>query len=375
MIPRSERVRVLIVDDSVVVRQIINDALRGDPNIEIAGTAQNGRVALEKLLTTPVDVIILDLEMPEMDGLTTLVELGKRGSRTPVVVFSTLTERGASATLEALSRGASDYVCKPAGQKNVKVTMEKIRAELIPKIRALHSRATGKALPAKPQPAAAPLVPTPPPGAVQLIAIAVSTGGPAALAEVIPRLPQNTTQSILIVQHMPATFTRVLAQRLDGTSNLRVHEATDKQRIAPGHVYIAPGDFHMRVMGTAREAWLALDQGPTENGCRPAADPMFQSATQVFGSAVLGLVLTGLGHDGTKGCAAIRKAGGHVWVQDEASSTVWGMPGSVVQAALSTRILPLSNIARALSELKPMAPAPSSAGPGTNKAAPRTIKS
>jgi two-component system chemotaxis response regulator CheB len=374
MIPRSERVRVLIVDDSVVVRQIINDALRGDPNIEIAGTAQNGRVALEKLLTTPVDVIILDLEMPEMDGLATLVELGKRPTRIPVVVFSTLTERGASATLEALSRGASDYVCKPAGQKNVKVTMEKIRAELIPKIRALHARASGKPLLAKQQAAAAPLVPVPPQGTVQLIVIAVSTGGPAALAEVIPHLPPNMTQSILVVQHMPATFTRVLAQRLDGSSKLRVHEATDKQRIAPGNVYLAPGDFHMRVMGTPREAWIALDQGPPENGCRPAADPMFQSATQVFGSAVLGVVLTGLGHDGTKGCAAIRKAGGHVWVQDEASSTVWGMPGSVVHAALSTRVLPLSNIARALSELKPAMLAPGGAAPGAIKPAPRTPK-
>jgi two-component system chemotaxis response regulator CheB len=188
---------------------------------------------------------------------------------------------------------------------------------------------------------------------MQLIVIAVSTGGPAALAEVIPRLPANLTQPVLIVQHMPATFTRVLAQRLDGTSKLRVHEATDKQRIASGHVYIAPGDFHMRVSGNPREAWLALDQSPPENGCRPAADPLFQSAVQVFGSAVLGLVLTGLGHDGTKGAGAIRKAGGHVWVQDEASSTVWGMPGSVVQAGFSTRVLPLASIAKAVGEIKP----------------------
>jgi two-component system chemotaxis response regulator CheB len=343
----------LIVDDSVVIRQIISDALRGDPSVEIAGTAQNGRVALEKLLTTPVDVIILDLEMPEMDGLATLVELGKRASKTPVVVFSTLTERGATATIEALSRGASDYLCKPSGQKNIKVTMEKIREELIPKIHALHARGSGKSFRAKLPPAAPPVNLSMPPGQVQLIVIAVSTGGPAALADVIPRLPANLTQPVLVVQHMPATFTRVLAQRLDGTSKLRVHEATDKQRIASGHVYIAPGDFHMRVSGNAREAWLALDQGPSENGCRPAADPLFQSAVQVFGSAVLGLVLTGLGHDGTKGAGAIRKAGGHVWVQDEASSTVWGMPGSVVQAGFSTRILPLAGIAKAIGEIRP----------------------
>ena len=363
MIPKSERVRVLIVDDSVVIRQIISDALRGDPSVEIAGTAQNGRVALEKLLTTPVDVITLDLEMPEMDGLATLVELGKRASKTPVVVFSTLTERGATATIEALSRGASDYLCKPSGQKNIKVTMEKIREELIPQDpRALHARSSGKAgcargYAGKMQPMAAPVNLSMPPGQVQLIVIAVSTGGPAALAEVIPRLPANLTQPVLIVQHMPATFTRVLAQRLDGTSKLRVHEATNKQRIASGNVYIAPGDFRMRVSGNAREAWLALDQGPSENGCRPSADPLFQSAVQVFGSTVLGLVLRPASATvtGTKGAGAIRKAGGHVWVQDEASSTVWGMPGSVVQAGFSrTRVLPLTLASRRpLGEIKP----------------------
>jgi two-component system chemotaxis response regulator CheB len=350
----SNPIRVLVVDDSVVVRQIISDALRSDPSIEVVGVAQNGRVALEKLTMVTADVITLDLEMPEMDGLTTLGELHKRHSKLPVVVFSTLTERGASATLEALARGASDYVCKPSGQKSVQATMECIRSELIPKIHALHARThpasavrsmpVSMPTPAKPQ-ARAPLA------AVQLIVIGVSTGGPSALAELIPRLPAELLQPVLIVQHMPVLFTRVLAERLNASSPLEVREAVHHDRIAPGHVYIAPGDHHMRVAGGPRAAWLMLDQGPPENGCRPAADPLFQSASQVFGSSVLALVLTGLGHDGTKGAGLVRKAGGEVWAQDEASSAVWGMPGSVVHAGYTTRVLPLSQIARALVEL------------------------
>ncbi|HEX4351919.1 MAG TPA: chemotaxis response regulator protein-glutamate methylesterase, partial [Polyangiales bacterium] len=343
---KAARIRVMVVDDSVVIRQVVCDALRGDAGIEIAGQAQNGRVALEKLLTTQVDVITLDLEMPEMDGLTTLNELKKLHPKIPVVVFSTLTERGASATLEALSRGASDYVCKPSGQRNLTTTMEKIREELIPKIRALHTRAQMKFGAVKPPPMAAPIGQSIPPGPVQLIVIGVSTGGPAALAEVIPRLPANLPQPVLIVQHMPATFTRVLAERLNGTSKLRVREATHQERIVPGRVYIAPGDNHMRVAGSPREAWLTLDKGQAENGCRPAADPLFTTAAQVFGAGVMGVVMTGLGHDATKGAAAIRKVGGHIWVQDEASATVWGMPGSIVQAGYATRILPLTQIAR-----------------------------
>jgi two-component system chemotaxis response regulator CheB len=347
----SDTIRVLIVDDSVVVRQVISDALRNDPAIQVVGMAQNGRVALEKLATITPDVVTLDLEMPEMDGLATLSALRKLHPKLPVVVFSTLTERGATATLEALARGASDYVCKPSGQKNLQATMERIRAELLPKIHALHTRnrpgggtlLNSVSMP-KPQPRGA-MAP------VQLIVIGVSTGGPTALAEVIPRLPKDLAQPVMIVQHMPAVFTRVLAQRLNASSPLEVSEAVHQARLEPGHVYIAPGDYHMRVAGSPRAAWLTLDQLPPENGCRPAADPLFQSAAQVFGSSVLGVVLTGLGHDGTKGAALIRRAGGEVWVQDEASATVWGMPGSIVQAGHATRVLPLSSIARALAEL------------------------
>lgn len=346
-------IRVLIVDDSVVVRQVVSDALRHDANIEVVGLAQNGKIALDKIPTCSPDVVTLDLEMPEMDGLATLTEIRKRFPKLPVVVFSTLTERGATATLDALSRGASDYVCKPSGQRNVQSTMEKIREELIPKIHALAGR--GKPLAARSLQGATGLHSHPSPGhhappnaPISLVVIGVSTGGPAALNEVVPKLPPGLRQPVLIVQHMPPVFTRVLAQRLAGVSPLKVREAAHQDRIVGGQILFAPGDFHMRVAGSAREAWITLDQGAQENGCRPAADPLFTSAAQIYGAGVLAVIMTGLGRDGTKGAAQIRRVSGTVWAQDEASSTVWGMPGSVVEAGHAQRVIPLQHIARSI---------------------------
>ncbi|HET8933989.1 MAG TPA: chemotaxis response regulator protein-glutamate methylesterase [Polyangiales bacterium] len=343
-------IRVFVVDDSVVVRQIVSDALRSDPALEICGVASNGRVALEKIPETKPDVVTLDIEMPEMDGLTTLSELRKTHPRLPVIMFSTLTERGASATLEALARGASDYVCKPSGQRNVQQTMETIRDQLIPKLHAFAGYKTGIAA----RKAAAVIsggqsisVPHRPVG---VVVIAVSTGGPAALAEVIPHLPAGLRQPVLVVQHMPPVFTKVLAQRLGSSCPLKVREAAHQDPLVKGQVLIAPGDYHMRIAGSPREAWVTLDQQPSENGCRPAADPLFTSAAQTFGASVLGIVMTGLGKDGTKGAAQIRKASGQVWAQDEASSTIWSMPGSVVEAGLAQRVLPLQQIARMIAQ-------------------------
>ena len=371
-------IRVLVVDDSVVVRQIVSDALRHDPSIEVVGLAQNGKIALEKIPTSNPDVVTLDLEMPEMDGLATLTELRKRHPKLPVVVFSTLTERGAGATLDALSRGASDYVCKPSGQRNVQSTMEKIKEELIPKIHALAGRkgVPSTARSANPAPASGPNAgpasqPHSSAGAgivapISLVVIGVSTGGPAALAEVVPRLPPGLRQPVLIVQHMPPVFTRVLAQRLASTSPLKVREATHQERITSGQILIAPGDHHMRIAGSTREAWITLDQGPSENGCRPAADPLFASAAQIYGAGVLAVIMTGLGRDGTKGAAQIRRMSGQVWAQDEASSTVWGMPGSIVEAGLAQRVIPLQHIARSIAAAcnataNPAGPAPKKA--------------
>jgi two-component system chemotaxis response regulator CheB len=299
-------IRVFVVDDSVVVRQVVTDALRSDPTLEVCGIAQNGKVALEKIPAAKPDVVTLDIEMPEMDGLTTLSELRKTHPKLPVIMFSTLTERGASA---------------------------------IPPLRMPPAAAPA------PGPAHAPL---PPP--IGLVMIAVSTGGPAALAEVVPHLPPGLRQPVLIVQHMPPVFTKVLAQRLASSSALDVREATHGERLAKGKVLLAPGDYHMRIAGSTREAWVTLDQKDAENGCRPAADPLFMSAAQIFGAHVLAVVMTGLGKDGTKGCAAVRKASGQVWAQDAATSTVWSMPGSVVEAGLAQRVLPLQQIARSIAQ-------------------------
>jgi two-component system chemotaxis response regulator CheB len=352
-------IRVLIVDDSVVVRQVISDALRSDPEFEVVAVASNGRVALEKIPECKPDVITLDLEMPEMDGLTLLDELRKRHSRLPVVVFSTLTERGAKAALDALSRGASDYVCKPSGSRSVQATLERIRAELLPKLRGLARRDRGglssSAKPAVMPPSAAAKAPGarlggPPPERVDAVLIGVSTGGPSALADVIPHLPRELPVPILVVQHMPPVFTQVLAQRLAGTSLLKVREAANRDKLEPGHVYIAPGDYHMRVAGSVREGWITLDQQPPENGCRPAIDALFQSAAPIYGKNLLAMVLTGVGHDGTKGAQHVRRAGGTVWAQDESTSIAWGMPSSVIEAGAAQRVLPLSQISRAIVE-------------------------
>jgi two-component system chemotaxis response regulator CheB len=353
---KPDAIRVLIVEDSVVVRQMVSDALGSDPDIQVVGAVPNGKVALEKLAELKPDLLTLDIEMPEMGGLEMLAELGRRGQRLPVIMFSTVTERGARATLDALARGASDYVCKPSGQRSIAATLERIRSELIPKIHGLKRKRTPAALSGAPSRPVANASASLPAGAswptaaarVQAVVIAVSTGGPSALADLIPALPRELPVPILIVQHMPPVFTQVLAERLAGVSQVKVREARPRARIEPGVVYIAPGDYHMRVAGSAREAWLIMDQGPAENGCRPSADPLFQSAAATYGDALLALVLTGVGHDGTKGAEAVRRAGGTVWAQDEATSIAWGMPSSVVDAKLAQRVLPLAHISRGI---------------------------
>jgi two-component system, chemotaxis family, protein-glutamate methylesterase/glutaminase len=347
-------IRVLIVDDSVVVRQLISDALRSDPEIEIAGMAANGRLALEQLEKLEVDLILLDLEMPEMDGLTLLDTLKQRGIRLPVVVFSSMTERGASATMEALTRGASDYVPKPSGQKNMNATLTRIREELIPRVHALGARARAPIAP--PVPARSPSssatmrrVDARPPGErPKVIVIGVSTGGPNALSEIVLALPADFSVPVLIVQHMPPVFTKALAARLAQGARIAVCEATHQQPLQAGTAYLAPGDHHMRIAGGVREPWIALGQEAKENGCRPAVDPLFRSAAATFGVQVLALVLTGVGSDGARGAAEVRKAGGQVWVQDRQSCAAGGMPSAVVDAGLCDRELPLAKIGSAL---------------------------
>ena len=334
-------IRVLIVDDSAVIRRLLTEVLAADPEIVVAGTAGTGHLALQKISELKPDLVTLDVEMPGMDGIETLVEIRKVDSRLPVIMFSTLTGPGAAATVEALARGASDYAAKPS-HGSLENSREHVRQELIPKIKALCAMRGTPCLGVPPV-----VVPAPvhrPPTRIDLVAIATSTGGPNALAELMPHFPADFPVPIVIVQHMPAMFTRLLAGRLNALTPLNVEEARQGQKLDRGQVWIAPGDYHMTVIRKGNDCVLGLNQDAPENSCRPAADVLFRSVAGAFREKVLAVVLTGMGADATRGSAAIRQAGGVVVVQDEASAVVWGMPGSVVAASLADQICPLSGI-------------------------------
>jgi two-component system, chemotaxis family, protein-glutamate methylesterase/glutaminase len=351
------RIRVLVVDDSVVVRRLVTDILASDPRIEVVGTAANGKVALAKIAQVNPDLVTLDVEMPVMDGLTTLRELRKEHPGLPVIMFSTLTDRGAAVTLDALERGANDYVAKPANVGSVTASMEAVRSQLVPKIVALCSKARPVApvLPALPRPGTVagtgPALGSTRPdvgGAVEVLAIGASTGGPDALSTVLSALPATLAVPVVVVQHMPPVFTKQFADRLNGRCALTVREAESGAPLVPGQVLIAPGDFHMRVRSVNGRVHAYLDQGVPENYCRPAVDVLFRSVAETYGGRVLGLVLTGMGADGARGSAEIVRAGGSVFVQDEATSVVWGMPGAVAAAGLAAKQLPLPQVATAV---------------------------
>ena len=334
-------IRVLIVDDSVVTRAVLSELLRSDPEIEVAGTACSGSQALSLIPQLKPDLITLDLEMPGMDGLETLAGIRKLSSNLPVIMFSTFTLRGATATLEALARGATDYVTKPTQTSGIEGARQRARDELIPKIKSLCTMPNfflrlSPITTAAQRRAHAP---------IDIVAIGTSTGGPNALAEMVPQFPGNFPVPIVIVQHMPPMFTRQLAERLNALTSLRVNEAQEGTRLAAGQIWIAPGDYHMNVVRRAGDVVLTMNQRPLEQGCRPAVDVMFRSVAGTFGAHALAIVLTGMGADGRSGAQAIREAGGAVIVQDEATSLIWGMPGSVVAAGQADHICPLALIA------------------------------
>ncbi len=339
-------INVLVVDDSVVIRRLVTTILDEDPDIAVVGTAANGRIALNKIPQVAPDLVTLDIEMPELDGLSTLRELRALYPRLPVVMFSTLTERAASATLEALALGANDYVTKPANVGSVQAGMDSIRAQMVPKIKALCAARLQRPVSAPLQrPPAATAAASRADGPLDVLAIGCSTGGPDALAELLPRLPADFPLPVVVVQHMPPVFTKLFAQRLDARCALSVSEAQAGDELAPGRVLLAPGDHHMVLRrGAAGGVRVVLNQDTPENWCRPAVDPLFRSVAEVYGGRALSLVLTGMGQDGVRGCERLRSAGALVVVQDEATSVVWGMPGAVVQAGLAHKVLPLREI-------------------------------
>ena len=359
--PAERPTRILIVDDSAVVRSLLRSVVSTDKKLEVASTAADGASALASLESVRPDLILLDVEMPIMDGLITLKQLRSRGYKMPVIMCSSLTQRGAQVTIEALASGASDYVAKPRGQDSREASIRTLARDLIPKIHALTSQAQPQAAArgaARPS-ALLPLAPPRPPSILfaapsapsvlpAVLAVGVSTGGPAALDVFLPGLPAGFPLPVLIVQHMPELFTGLLAERLNNRSKLRVCEAAEGMPVSAGTAYIARGNWHLEVVPAAAASarpTLHLSQGPLENYCRPAADVLFRSAARVYGGGALAVVLTGMGSDGLNGSRVIREHGGSVLAQDQATSIVWGMPGAVAQAGLAQKVLPLDAIA------------------------------
>ena len=352
-------IRVMIVDDSTVVRGLIVQWLQSEKGFEIAASLRSGREAVDQLAAANPDVVVLDIEMPDLDGIATLPLLLNIKPNLAVIVASAVTRRDAEMTMKALALGALDCIPKP--DTTLGVTLGDFRRDLLGKIRELGSRAKAARpvlrtappvlLPARPASALAlrafPRVPP------RVVLIGSSTGGPHALSSLLPGLAGvSELAPILITQHMPATFSMILAEHLARCSDRPVREAEDGETVLAGRVYVAPGGRHMRVTrGSNGNALIALDDGPPVHFCRPAVDPLFSSAAAVWGGWVLGIILTGMGSDGTRGAADIVAAGGGIIAQDEATSVVWGMPGSAVQAKLCSAVLPLDDIAAKVSSL------------------------
>lgn len=349
----GERIRVLVVDDSVVIRRLVTHALEEDADIEVVGAAANGAIALQRIPQWNPHVLTLDIEMPEMDGLETLRHVRRDYPQLRVIMFSTLTERGAAITLEALTLGASDYVTKASNAGSLDDSMARLREELVPRIKQFfvltgrgHAAAGPKPAQVQTPPLSKRLKPEPLSTHVRpkVVVIGVSTGGPNALGAILPQLPAEFPLPILIVQHMPPLFTRFLADRLSSSCRLLVKEASQGDPVAVGEILIAPGDFHLKVAGNGSGARVCLDQSPPQNSCRPAVDALFSSIGEVYGGAAIAVILTGMGQDGLRGAAIMKARGASVLAQDEASSVVWGMPGAVVNAGLADCVLPLDQV-------------------------------
>ncbi|WP_255448566.1 chemotaxis response regulator protein-glutamate methylesterase [Telmatospirillum sp. J64-1] len=384
----SDPVRVMVVDDSAVVRGLITRMLEEDPGISVVASVGNGQMALNALERHSVEVVLLDIEMPIMDGMTALPKLLQVNRNLQIIMASTLTLKNADISMRALEAGAADYIPKPTSTREMTGGGMDFKQELIGKVKALAQRyrtATGgnraapsagqpvaeRSAPSGAAPAARPAAPRPttaapgkvaihPPGPISLrqpssdapdvLAIGSSTGGPQALFAVLSGL-KGLRQPILITQHMPATFTTILAEHISRISGIPAAEGKDGEKIQGGRIYVAPGDYHMVVESKGTDKILRLNQNPPENFCRPSVDPMFRSVSAAWGRRVLSLVLTGMGHDGLKGGQAIVAAGGTVVAQDEATSVVWGMPGAVATAGICSAVLPLPEIAPYIQKL------------------------
>ena len=353
--------RVLVVDDSAVARGIVTRTLDEEPGIKVEASAPNGLMALKAVGTHDIDVVVLDIEMPALDGMAALPRLLAANPNLKIIMVSSASQTDADIALKAMALGAVDYIPKPSTGLG---GAESFREELIAKVKA-HS-APGKLSPAArkperpPKPVAVPAAPakTGRPSARKktirpdVIAIGSSTGGPQALAEVLKELDRSVRQPILITQHMPATFTALLAEHMSRYSGREAAEAREGEVLVPGRIYIAPGGKHLIVeQRAAGGVMISLDDGPPENSCKPAVDPMLRSLARIYKERLLVVILTGMGCDGLKGCEEVVAEGGTVLVQDQETSVVWGMPGAVAQAGFSHEILPLTQIGSAIARI------------------------
>lgn len=368
----GDPIRVLVVDDALVIRGLISRMLEAAGGIEVVATAADGKRALSLLERNPVDVVVLDIEMPVMDGLEALPQIVANHPAVEVVMASTLTQRNAEISLKAMQLGAADYVAKPSSSSELRGA-DVFKQDLVDKVRALGrvakrrrgrsgsaaasptrqvGRATGGAAPARPaaQPAATKdisLRRMPAAFRPQCIAVGSSTGGPQALFKVLKDLGP-VDQPVFITQHMPATFTRILAEHIARSTGRECAEAQDGEAVKAGRLYVAPGGKHMVVEAKVAGKILRLDDGPPENFCKPAVDPMLRSLTKAYGGKVLCAILTGMGSDGAKGAEHLADAGGVVFAQDEATSVVWGMPGATAQRGAAMQVLPVDGMGKAL---------------------------
>lgn len=361
----SKIVRVLVVDDSAVVRGLLTKTLQQDQSIEVAGTAMHGEAALSWMKKNQVDVVVLDVEMPVMDGLETLKNIQRDYPKVKVIMASGLTSSGAKITMQALSLGAAECIAKPTA-KSASEAMATVAKELIPLVKGLGGLSPepipgAKAAPSIARPARKPLVTNPfnktrktavpivPP---KLLIIGSSTGGPNALNKVLCDLGPDFSTPILIVQHMPPMFTEILAKHLQQDTGRTTNEAKHGEFVEPGTTYVAPGGFHMKVRElSGAQMQLELNEQPEEHYCRPSVNPMFRSASHVAGKRILAVMLTGMGSDGLEGTREVVEAGGYVLAQDEQSSVVWGMPGAIAAEDLPHEILPLDQIGSRIKKL------------------------
>lgn len=340
-------IRVLIVDDSSVIRRTLKTVLLSDPDFNLVGAGCDGKEGVELALKLKPDLVILDVDMPIMNGLEVLAELKKKNPELPIIMFSSLVQKGSLITLDAISLGADDYFCKPS-TGSAEETIELLKKDLLPRLKAVFKKnQSSSGVFNLPQAAKKVLKENIKSVTPKILAIGVSAGGPEALKILLTALPPLPVPAI-ITQHMPAGFTKSLADHLNTQTKHPVTEAIDGDTLVAGKFLLAPGDYHMVLEPCLAGNKVRLNQNPPENYCRPAVDPMLRSVAKIYGASALTVILTGMGQDGLEGCKVIHKAGGKILVQDQATSVVWGMPGSVYKEGLAEEALSIHDLALAI---------------------------